>query len=125
LQHTYADHAPAVGLAGDRYGVLISFRALCAKKGGSAMKIKIWCLAATLIMLYVSGWNGLVQAGEVYVNFPDADSTFNVIRYPNNLFRVQGNGRVGIGADAPERFLHVRGDDFISKIGRASCRERV
>ena len=89
------------------------------------MKIKIWCLAATLIMLYVSGWNGLVQAGEVYVNFPDADSTFNVIRYPNNLFRVQGNGRVGIGADAPERFLHVRGDDFISMFETTSPASRA
>ncbi len=82
------------------------------------MKMNMGRLAGALIMLFVLGWNGPVQAGDVTVKLPDTDSNFNVFKDNTDfkILRVQGNGYVGIGIgwDDPERHLHVRGYNNIA-----------
>ena len=61
-------------------------------KGGTAMKWNMRRFVAALILFSVLGWNGLVQAGDVSVRLPDANSDFDVIQGSNNRFHVGGNG---------------------------------
>ena len=103
----------------------ISFGDPYETKGGSAMKVNIGRLATALIMLSVLGWNGLAQAGDVSIYLPDADSYFNVNQDAHYRFRVRGNGYVGIGTNAPSRYLHVKGDDNIAKFATSSAYSRA
>ena len=89
------------------------------------MKVNIGRLATALIMLSVLGWNGLAQAGDVSIYLPDADSYFNVNQDAHYRFRVRGNGYVGIGTNAPSRYLHVKGDDNIAKFATSSAYSRA
>lgn len=84
------------------------------------MKWNMRRFVAALILFSVLGWNGLVQAGDVSVRLPDANSDFDVIQGSNNRFHVGGNGYVGIGTYAPSRYLHVKSDDNIAKFETTS-----
>lgn len=86
---------------------------------------KIGRFVTALIISSVLGWNDLVQAGDVRVRLPDANSDFDVIQGSNNRFHVGGNGYVGIGTYAPARYLHVRGDDNIAKFETTSTGNRA
>ena len=94
-------------------------------KGGTAMKWNMRRFVAALILFSVLGWNGLVQAGDVSVRLPDANSDFDVIQGSNNRFHVGGNGYVGIGTYAPSRYLHVKSDDNIAKFTTSSNYSRA